>query len=386
MTAPPIDWGAMAPLLVVLGAACVAVLVEAFLPRHQRWPVQVGLSVAALGLAGAHARALRRRRSPQGITTIGDALAIDRPTLFLLGTLLALGLGSVLLIADRSVEPAARSSRRRPPARPPGARRSHLRPGDPDRSYGSPDQAPTMQTEVFPFTLFALGGMMTFVAANDLLTMFIALEVLSLPLYLMCGLARRRRLLSQEAAVKYFLLGAFASAFFLYGLALIYGYAGSVRLADIAIAAAGSARSDTPAVRRVRAARRRPAVQGLGRPVPHLDAGRLPGRADPGHGVHGVPAPRSPPSARSCACCTWRSAPPAGSGGACCGPSPIVSMVIGAVLGLTQTDIKRMVAYSSVAHAGFLLIGAMADHPAGQSRARCSTCWPTASPRSRCSV
>ena len=87
-----------------------------------------------------------------------------------------------------------------------------------------------MQTEVFPFTLFALGGMMTFCAANDLLTMFVALEVLSLPLYLMCGLARRRRLLSQEAAVKYFLLGAFASAFFLYGLALLYGYAGSVRL------------------------------------------------------------------------------------------------------------------------------------------------------------
>ena len=52
VTAPPIDWGAMAPLLVVLGAACVAVLVEAFLPRHQRWPVQVGLSIAALGLAG----------------------------------------------------------------------------------------------------------------------------------------------------------------------------------------------------------------------------------------------------------------------------------------------------------------------------------------------
>ncbi|MBY8854434.1 NADH-quinone oxidoreductase subunit N, partial [Saccharothrix sp. MB29] len=78
-----------------------------------------------------------------------------------------------------------------------------------------------MQTEVFPLTLFALGGMMVFVAANDLLTMFIALEVLSLPLYLMCGLARRRRLLSQEAAVKYFLLGAFASAFFLYGVALL---------------------------------------------------------------------------------------------------------------------------------------------------------------------
>ena len=56
--------------------------------------------------------------------------------------------------------------------------------------------------------------------------MFVALEVLSLPLYLLCGLARRRRLLSQEAAVKYFLLGAFSSAFFLFGIAMLYGYSG----------------------------------------------------------------------------------------------------------------------------------------------------------------
>ena len=96
-----------------------------------------------------------------------------------------------------------------------------------------------MRTEVFPLALFSLGGMMVFCAANDLLTMFIALEVLSLPLYLMCGLAKRRRLLSQESAVKYFLLGAFASAFFLYGLALLYGYAGSVKLQAIADATAG---------------------------------------------------------------------------------------------------------------------------------------------------
>ena len=96
---PPIDWGALAPLLVVLGAACVAVLVEAFLPRHQRWPVQVGLSVAALGLAGL-TLGLYAGSEPAGITTIGDALAIDRPTLFLWGTLLALGLDGESLSID----------------------------------------------------------------------------------------------------------------------------------------------------------------------------------------------------------------------------------------------------------------------------------------------
>ena len=80
--------------------------------------------------------------------------------------------------------------------------------------------------------MFAVGGMMLFPAANDLLTLFVALEVLSLPLYLLCGLARRRRLLSQEAAMKYFLLGAFSSGFFVYGVALVYGFAGSMQFGE----------------------------------------------------------------------------------------------------------------------------------------------------------
>ena len=100
------------------------------------------------------------------------------------------------------------------------------------------------QTEVFPLLMFAVGGMLLFPAANDLLTMFVALEVLSLPLYLLCGLARRRRLLSQEASLKYFLLGAFSSAFFLYGVALLYGYAGTVRLSGIADAVSTNAGAD----------------------------------------------------------------------------------------------------------------------------------------------
>ena len=92
------------------------------------------------------------------------------------------------------------------------------------------------QTEVFPLTLFAISGMMLFPAATDLITLFVALEVLSLPLYLMAGLSRRRRLLSQEAALKYFLLGAYSSAFFLFGGAFLYGYSGSLSLTGIATA------------------------------------------------------------------------------------------------------------------------------------------------------
>lgn len=353
--APAVDYPAVAPLLVVLGAACLSVLVEAFWPRHQRWTIQVILcllTLAGAGLAlgmyyGAHA-------TPA--TTLAGTLAVDKPALFLWGTLLALGLLALLLIADRTVEPGgafvAQAAIR------PGTVQDRAMNVPVDPESGDPRPA-SMQTEVFPLFLFALGGMMVFSAANDLLTMFIALEVLSLPLYLLCALARRRRLMSQEAAVKYFLLGAFASAFFLYGLALLYGYAGSVRLSAISEAAGGTDRSDTLL------------FAGLGL----LMIGLL-FKASVGPFHTWTPdVYQGAPTAITAfmGACTkvaafgailrvltvafqstnweWRGVMWAVA---------IVSMVIGAVLGLTQTDIKRMIAYSSVAHAGFLLVGAIA--------------------------
>ncbi|MBQ6644927.1 MAG: NADH-quinone oxidoreductase subunit NuoN [Saccharopolyspora sp.] len=342
---PPIDYAAITPVLIVLGAACVGVLVEAFVPRRGRWSSQVALSLLSLIAAGIALGVFAGGSSTTGLTTLSDSIAVDPPTLFLWGTLLGLGLAALLLIADRSVEPGGAFVAEAAAPKPgPGAER-----------------APTagMRTEVFPLALFSLGGMMVFCAANDLLTMFIALEVLSLPLYLMCGLAKRRRLLSQEAAVKYFLLGAFASAFFLYGLALLYGYAGSVRLAAIAEATAGTDRSDTLL------------FAGLGLLVVGL---LFKGSVGPFHTwtpdvYHGAPTAVT----GFMAACTkvaafggilrvlqvafqassweWRGVLWAVA---------IVSMVIGVVLGLTQSDIKRMIAYSSIAHAGFLLIGAIA--------------------------
>jgi NADH-quinone oxidoreductase subunit N len=337
--APDISLAALAPLLFVFGAACVGVLIEAFWPRDTRHPVQV--AVALVGTLGALVCTLLLAGSRE--ITAGGALAVDGAGLFLQATIAGLGALALLLFAERSLDPA-RSAFVVSAAVPAGSPR--------DRELLTVTR---VQTEVYPLATFAIGGMMLFVASNDLLIMFVALEVLSLPLYLISGLARRRRLLSQEAAVKYFLLGAFASAFFLYGLALVYGATGSVRLSDIR---AASLAGGTDVL----------LVLGLALLVVGLlfKASVAPFHTWTPDVYQGAP---TPVTAFMAACTkvaafgailrllyvafgtaewTWR---PLIYGVA------IVSMIVGAVLGLTQTDLKRMLAYSSIAHAGFLLTG-----------------------------
>ncbi len=379
-----VDYGALAPLFIILGVACVSVLVEAFVPLARRARTQLVLCTAAIVVALVLV-IVRAASGTAATLVLAGSLSVDTPTLFLWGTLLALAIPSLLMIADRSIEPggafvadpeALAAAQERVGARAPvtvgagsgGSGGSVGVGGDGTgrSSRGRQAPPPEMHTEVFPFVLFALGGMLAFCAANDLLTMFVSLEVLSLPLYLLCGLARRRRVLSQEAAVKYFLLGAFASAFFLYGVALLYGYAGSVRLSDIAAAAAGGLHSDTLL------------FGGLALLVVGL---MFKASVGPFHTwtpdvYQGAPTPVT----AFMAACTkvaafgailrvftvafgttvteWRGVLWAVA---------IASMVIGTVLGLTQTDLKRMIAYSSVAHAGFLLIGCLAITPAGLS-------------------
>ncbi|HET6816560.1 MAG TPA: NADH-quinone oxidoreductase subunit N, partial [Mycobacteriales bacterium] len=215
-------------MLIVFGAAAVGVLVEAFVPRVARGLTQTVVSVAALVAALI---AVVANTSIRDITAEG-AIAVDGPTLFIQGTILAISIGAILLIADRSLGADADFAAQAADVPGSAEERASVRAG-------------FVHTEVFPLAMFAVGGMLLFPAANDLITMFVGLEVLSLPLYLLVGMARRRRLLSQEAAVKYFLLGAFSSAFFVYGMALVYGYANSVKFSDIADALTSSTKGDT---------------------------------------------------------------------------------------------------------------------------------------------
>lgn len=241
--APKIEYGQLSPTLIVLGAAVVGVLVEAFVPRKSRYYAQVFVAVVALAAAFSAVVALAAGgygTTKAHIAAMG-AIAVDGPALFLQGTILLAGILGVFTFAERRLDPEVHGNRVDSFA----AQAASVPGSDSEKAAV---KAGFTTTEVFPLLLFAISGMLVFPAANDLLTLFVALEVFSLPLYLLCAVARRKRLMSQEAAVKYFLLGAFASAFTLFGIALLYGYAGSVSYATIAHVVDGTVTNVDPAL------------------------------------------------------------------------------------------------------------------------------------------
>jgi NADH-quinone oxidoreductase subunit N len=347
---PSIAYSALTPILIPVIAALVGVLVEAFVPRAYRWVTQV--AVALLGLAGALVAVIVLAGTHT--VTADGAVSIDGPALFLQATIAILGIGSVLLVADRTPELGGGAFVAQA-ATTPGSSEERLE-----------TTAGREQTEIFPLLMFAVTGMLLFPASNDLLILFVALEVLSLPLYLLCGLARRRRLLSQEAAVKYFLLGAFSSAFFLYGLALLYGYAGTISLAGIQSATLTTTHDDTLLFMGL-------ALLGVGL---LFKIGAAPFHSWIPDVYQGAPTPITAFMAAATKVSAfgallrvfyvafgglgweWR---PIAWGVA------ILTMVVGSVFAITQTDVKRMLAYSSVAHAGFILVGVIALNPSGLS-------------------
>jgi NADH-quinone oxidoreductase subunit N len=369
MPAPSVEYGLLSPILIVFGAAVVGVLVEAFIPRRARYGAQVILAIGGLIAAFVAVVVVGRQLPHTGRTAVLQSLAIDDPTLVLQGAILLVGVLAVIFIAERrdGVDLATG----------PGAATAtaHITSGldsfTPQAS-AVPDSAAehqairagVRQTELFPLTTLAVGGMLVFPAANDLLTMFVALEVLSLPLYLLCGLARHRRLLSQEAAVKYFLLGAFSSAFFLYGVALLYGATGTLSLPGIAHALTGHTSNDSMALTGV-------ALLAVGL---LFKVGAVPFHSWIPDVYQGAPTPITGFMAAATKVAAfgallrvvyvalpplhdqWRPVLWAIS---------IVTMVVGTVTAVNQADVKRMLAYSSIAHVGFILTGVIAANSAG---------------------
>ncbi|WP_181785993.1 NADH-quinone oxidoreductase subunit NuoN [Streptomyces phytophilus] len=370
--APHIEYDLLAPTLIVIGAAVLGVAIEAFVPRRHRYTAQVGLAV--LAMAGAFGAVIALAATGKGtdeaqIAAMG-ALAVDGPALFLQGVILLVGVLAVFTFAERRLDPVAHGKQVDS-----FAAEAAAVPGG--KAEQAAVKAGFTTTEVFPLLLFATGGMLIFPAANDLLTLFIALEVFSLPLYLLCAVARRKRLMSQEAAVKYFLLGAFSSAFLLFGIALLYGYSGSVRYAEIADVVAGNPQHMTPALADTMG---NDALLLIGGAMVLLGllfkVGAVPFHMWTPDVYQGAPTPVTGYMAAATKVAAfgallrllyvvlpglkwdWR---PVMWGVA------IVTMVIGAILAITQTDVKRLLAYSSIAHAGFILAGVTAANEEGIS-------------------
>jgi NADH-quinone oxidoreductase subunit N len=349
-TKPSIEYGLLSPILIVFGVALVGVVVEAFVARRHRYVVQTVLTFSGILGALVATCIVASNLTPKGDTAargqiaVEGAVAVDGPAVFIWGTILVLSLISVLLFAERHLEGGVTAF----------AGQAAALPGTAAEREASTQGVE--HTEIFPLMLFSIGGMLLFPAANDLLTLFVALEILSLPLYLLCGLARRRRLLSQEAALKYFMLGAFSSGFFLYGIALTYGYAGSMNFGDIAEAVSGRIGGQVLL------------LGGIGLLAVGLlfKVGAAPFHAWTPDVYQGAPTAVT----GFMAACTKVAAFGAllrlfyvAFGAArwdwsiMIGIIAVLTMLVGCILAITQTDIKRMLAYSSIAHAGFILTG-----------------------------
>jgi NADH-quinone oxidoreductase subunit N len=329
---PSVNWFALSPILVMLGAAMVLLVVGALAPR---WPRHLyALFTAAAGLAVMIlCFFLWDNITDDGASTlIGGALRFDVFSMFITITI-AVAVVLVAFVTD-----------------------DYLRREDLDGP------------EVYALYLLAAIGGVVMGSANDLIVLFLGLEIMSISFYVMSA-SHRKRIESQESGIKYFILGGFSSAFFLYGIAMVYGTAGSTNFTNIV----ASFNTNVPAVRH--------------------DAFILAGVAlllvGLGFKVAAVPFHFWTPD-------VYQGAPtPVTSFMASVGKvaafgamlrvlifalphwrddyRPIVwalavlSVVVGSVMAVVQTNVKRMLAFSSVSHAGFILIGVeAAAHRAGQ--------------------
>ncbi len=213
--------------------------------------------------------------------------------------------------------------------------------------------------EYYVLLLLSASGGVVMAAANDLIVVFLGLEILSIAVYVLAAL-HLRRIQSQEAGLKYFVLGAFSSAFFLYGIALVYGATGSTNLAVIKNYLASTVLADDALLLGGFAL----LLVGFG-----FKIAAVPFHAWTPDVYQGAPSPvvafmasvvkvaafaalmRVFVEAFGAYADDWQ---PAIYGLA------VVTLVVGSVRAVAQTDVKRMLAFSSISHAGFILLGVQA--------------------------
>jgi NADH-quinone oxidoreductase subunit N len=326
MTLPTLDTInllAALPLLILVGWGCVVLLVDLFVPVGRKywtaWLAVLGLVATMVALA---AQMIAFSGGGAAQFAFSGMLAVDGFSIFLqivfiisaiLGVLMALN-----YLPRRGIE----------------------------------------RGEYYTLLLFATTGMMLMAMAADLIVVFLALELLSIPLYILSGFARPRAD-SEESAMKYFLLGAFASGFLVYGIALVYGGTATTALAGVVKALSGQAR-DLPL-----------AIIGMGLILVGLGfkVAAVPFHMWTPDVYQGAPTPVTAFMSVGAKAGGFAAllrvlvmAFPAISGewGALVAIIAGLTMILGNVVAISQNDIKRMLAYSSIAHAGYILVAVAA--------------------------
>ncbi len=332
---PEVAWSAMTPLLILIMGALGLLVITALTPKK----LPIGfftlstVAIASTAAAVAFSSWDRVTDPDQGpYTAIAGAITVDGFSV-LLSTLLATIVVLVALLAD-----------------------GYLR------------RANTNASEFYVLLLLSASGGVMMALANDLIVIFLGLEVLSIALYVLAGFQGNRKE-SQESAIKYFLLGAFASAFLLYGIALIYGATGSTNLGEINGFLARNLAVDEGLLLGGLVM----LIVGLG-----FKVGVVPFHNWVPDVYQGAPTPvtafmassvkvagfaallRVIVSALQVQAQDWRPAIWA---------IAILTLMVGPVMAIVQSDVKRMLAYSSISHAGFILIGLQAASDRGTAGA-----------------
>ncbi len=315
---------AVIPVICVTLAGLVVMLAESFRSKGERMPMG---GLAIIGLVGAAAASVllwNRNATSFGVVTA------DNFSIFVNLVIIAVGIMTVVF-SSQTVE------------------RDHMPAG-----------------EYYATLLFAIVGMMLMAQATDLLLLFLALETMSIALYVLTGL-RRDQVQSTEAAFKYFLLGAFASSFLLYGVAFIYGVTGSTSLDRVGTMIAAQSMSGNPMI-----------LLGVGlllvgfafkvAAVPfHMWS------PDVYEGAPAVVTGFMSTGVKAAAIAAFARVFLTALEPMITDWAPVLwaiaaaTMVVGTVVGVAQTSLKRMLAYSSIAHGGYMLLGILAGSDVGKA-------------------
>jgi NADH-quinone oxidoreductase subunit N len=328
---PDIEWSAITPVLILIGGALVLLTVSALVgrrPPRSTYAVFTVVTCAAAVVASALLWDRVQDPARGGYTAMVGALTIDGFSIFF-SILIAVSIALAALLADGYL------------------RREGL-------------EGP----ELYALMLMSGAGGVIMAMANDLIVVFLGLEILSIALYVMAGM-HLRRTESQEAAIKYFVLGAFSSAFLLYGIALVYGATGSTNMGDISTFLSGNLLEAEGLLLAGFAL----LLVGLG-----FKVAAVPFHVWTPDVYQGAPSPvtafmasaskaagfaallRVFTSTFATHSSDWRPVVWA---------LAVLTLVVGSVLAVVQRDVKRMLAYSSINHAGFVLVAVEANTDRG---------------------